>query len=131
MFDQRGRLNTSATTTASKSSVTDVGELYRVLYDFTAQNANEVSVKAGDIIAVTETADDGWFTMATNDSRKVILISSYKFLVKKTIIFSHCARSAAIFAMTLGHHDGSNIILLFYLERASARFLCGEIRRKR
>jgi hypothetical protein len=42
------------------------------LYDFTAQNVNEVSVKAGDVITVIDTAEDGWFTMLTNDSRKVI-----------------------------------------------------------
>ncbi|XP_028398397.1 neutrophil cytosol factor 2-like [Dendronephthya gigantea] len=66
----RGRINSSAPTATSKPPLTDIGESYRVLYDFTAQNANEVSVKAGDIITVTETADDGWFTMVTNDSRK-------------------------------------------------------------
>ena len=31
-----------------------------------------MSVKAGDIITVSEKADDGWFTMVTNDARKVI-----------------------------------------------------------
>lgn len=51
--------------------MTEIGELYRVLYDFVAQNEHEVSVKAGEIIRIVETADDGWFTMITNDSRKV------------------------------------------------------------
>ena len=63
-------MNTGGTTTPQSPS--DSGELYRVLYDFTAQHFNEVSVKAGDVITVVETADDGWFTMVTNDSRKVI-----------------------------------------------------------
>ena len=66
-FHQRGRLNTAA-----PQSPSDSGEQYKVLYDFTAQNVNEVSVKAGDVITVIDTAEDGWFTMLTNDSRKVI-----------------------------------------------------------
>lgn len=69
-FCQRGRVNTGASTLTPQTS-SDSGERYRVLYDFTAQHVNEVSVKAGDIITVIETADDGWFTMLTNDSRKV------------------------------------------------------------
>jgi hypothetical protein len=45
---------------------------YKVLYDFIAQHVSEASVKAGDVITVVETAEDGWFTMLTNDARKVI-----------------------------------------------------------
>ncbi|CAB3993414.1 neutrophil cytosol factor 2 isoform X1, partial [Paramuricea clavata] len=68
----RGRVNTGGTT--APQSPSDSGELYRVLYDFTAQHFNEVSVKAGDVITVIETADDGWFTMVTKDSRKTGLV---------------------------------------------------------
>ena len=69
-FYQRGRVNTSASTLTAKPP-TESGELYLVLYDFTPQHVDEVPVKAGDVITVIEKADDGWFTMATNDSRKV------------------------------------------------------------
>ena len=69
-------MNTSASTLTAKPPA-ESGELYLVLYDFTAQHVNEVSVKAGDVITVIEKADDGWFTMATNDSRKV-----FKFVCK-------------------------------------------------
>ena len=48
------------------------GELYRVLYDFTAKSPTEVSVKAGDVITVTDKAGDGWFTMATQDDAKKV-----------------------------------------------------------
>lgn len=64
----RGRHSTSST------SSSDSGEQYRVLYDFTAQSQTEVSVKVGDVITVSEKADDGWFTMMTNDARKTGLV---------------------------------------------------------
>lgn len=67
---QRNRVNTSGATTP-QSSPCD-GEVYKVVYDFIAQSDDEVSVKAGDIITVIEKADDGWFTMVTHDSRKVM-----------------------------------------------------------
>lgn len=77
-----------------------------MLYDFTAQHENEVSVKAGDIITVIETADDGWFTMVTNDSRKVF---------------------ECVYMMWLAVSSRKNMNCVNLLEWTCTRLLCGKI----
>jgi hypothetical protein len=42
-----------------------------VKYNYTANNADEVTVQAGDIITVIESAKDGWSTIITNDKVRV------------------------------------------------------------
>ncbi|CAB4041142.1 proline-serine-threonine phosphatase-interacting 1 isoform X2, partial [Paramuricea clavata] len=52
-----------------KTVSSNYGETYRVKYNYTANNADEVTVHAGDIITVIESAKDGWSTIITNDKR--------------------------------------------------------------
>ncbi|XP_048812244.1 proline-serine-threonine phosphatase-interacting protein 1 isoform X2 [Lagopus muta] len=42
---------------------------YRVLYDYTAQNMDELDINEGDIVAVIEENDNGWWTAERNGQR--------------------------------------------------------------
>ncbi|XP_020664326.3 proline-serine-threonine phosphatase-interacting protein 1 isoform X1 [Pogona vitticeps] len=41
-------------------------ENYTVLYDYTAQNEDELDIQAGDVVTVTDVGDDGWWTAELN-----------------------------------------------------------------
>ena len=46
---------------------------YRVLYNYTANNDDELMVKAGDILTVIENGEDGWSTV-TNAKKEVCFL---------------------------------------------------------
>ncbi|XP_062998265.1 proline-serine-threonine phosphatase-interacting protein 1 [Elgaria multicarinata webbii] len=44
----------------------DLPQDYRVLYDYTALNEDELDIRAGDVVAVIEVGEDGWWTAEQN-----------------------------------------------------------------
>ncbi|XP_078388446.1 proline-serine-threonine phosphatase-interacting protein 1a isoform X2 [Cetorhinus maximus] len=49
---------------------------YRVLYDYTAQNSDELDITANDIIQITAESEDGWWS-ASRNGRSGLVPSTY------------------------------------------------------
>nr|XP_056721960.1 proline-serine-threonine phosphatase-interacting protein 1 isoform X2 [Euleptes europaea] len=49
---------------------------YRVLYDYTAQNEDELDIRAGDVVTVIEVGEDGWW-MAEQNGQQGFVPGSY------------------------------------------------------
>lgn len=54
---------------ASLSGLEAPARNYRALYDYTAQNAEELDMSAGDILEVILEGEDGWWTVERNGQR--------------------------------------------------------------
>ncbi|XP_073159605.1 proline-serine-threonine phosphatase-interacting protein 1 isoform X3 [Lepidochelys kempii] len=58
-----------ASINVGEQAATTPSQDYKVLYDYTAQNTDELDIGAGDIIAIIAEGEDGWWTAERNGQR--------------------------------------------------------------
>lgn len=67
--EQKELVYASIEVQATQGNLNSAAQDYRALYDYTAQNSDELDISAGDILAVILEGEDGWWTVERNGQR--------------------------------------------------------------
>lgn len=106
---QASRLNGSSPPSLSASLLSNEASRVRVLYNFTKENDDELSIKKGELLSILEMVDEGWW-IGKNDAGHVGLFpSNYVELLPPTSTVPQTAeRKKAVAASTSPIINGSS-----------------------